>query len=64
MLTLTRKLNEQVIIGNPDHPLGTITVARISHDRVRLAFDFPKAIEIHRHEVADTLGEEEDPHAE
>jgi len=51
MLVLTRRIGQDIIIGNPEHPLGVIRVADIYGDKVRLAFDFPKSTLIYRREV-------------
>jgi carbon storage regulator len=47
MLLLSRKAGEQIMIG----PNVTVTVMEIQGDRVRLAFDAPHHIPIHREEV-------------
>jgi carbon storage regulator CsrA len=53
MLALTRRVGEEVIIGDPDNPLGLIRVVQINNDKVRLAFDFPRDTPINRSELAD-----------
>ncbi|MEM1353957.1 MAG: carbon storage regulator [Planctomycetota bacterium] len=53
MLALTRRVGEEVVIGDPDSPLGMIRVVEIHGDKVRLAFDFPKTIDVNRKELAD-----------
>ncbi len=53
MLVITRTEGEEVVIGNPRAPLGIIRVSAVKGDRVRLAFEFPKEIEVNRKEVAD-----------
>ncbi|MDA0803088.1 MAG: carbon storage regulator [Planctomycetota bacterium] len=53
MLVITRTEGEEVVIGNPKAPLGIIRVSAVKGDRVRLAFDFPKEIEVNRKEVAE-----------
>jgi len=56
MLVLSRKRDERVVInGNIE-----VTVVEIRGDRVRLGFDAPKEIEIHRREVQDAIYREED----
>lgn len=52
MLALTRRVGEEVVIGDPNAPLGRIRVVDIHGDKVRLAFDFPREIEINREELA------------
>jgi carbon storage regulator CsrA len=43
------------VIGDPANPIGTVKVCTLKGDRVRLAFDFPTDIAIHRREVADAI---------
>ena len=53
MLVITRREGEVVVIGDPANPIGIVRIATIKGDRVRLAFAFPREIEVHRREVAD-----------
>lgn len=53
MLALTRRIGEEIILGDPRHPLGVIKVVDISGDKVRIAFDFPKELPINRRELAE-----------
>jgi len=53
MLALTRRVGEEVVIGDPDSPLGMIRVVEIHGDKVRLAFDFPRETQINRRELAE-----------
>ncbi len=55
MLVISRREGEEVVIGEPGSPIGMVRIARIRGDRVRLAFDFPREIEVHRREVADQI---------
>ncbi len=55
MLVITRREGEEVVIGDPGNPYGVVKVAAISGERVRLAFEFPRHIDIHRREVADQI---------
>lgn len=55
MLVITRREGEEVVIGNPAAPLGIIRVAQIRGDRVRLAFEFPREVDVHRREVAEQI---------
>lgn len=55
MLVITRREGEEVVIGDPAKPLGVVRVAAIRGDRVRLAFAFPREIDVHRREVADQI---------
>lgn len=52
MLALTRRVGEEIILGDPDNPIGVVRVVQIHGDKVRLAFDMPH-IEINRRELAD-----------
>lgn len=53
MLALTRRVNEEIVIGDPAKPLGVIRVVAVHGDKVRLSFDFPKEVKINRRELAD-----------
>jgi carbon storage regulator CsrA len=55
MLVITRREGEEVVIGDPASPIGVVRVASIKSDRVRLAFAFPREIDVHRREVADQI---------
>ena len=55
MLVITRKEGEEVGIGDPAAPLGIVRIATIKGDRVRVAFEFPRKIEVHRREIADQI---------
>lgn len=55
MLVITRREGEEVVIGNPAAPLGIVRIAQIRGDRVRIAFEFPREIDVHRREVAEQI---------
>ena len=55
MLVITRREGEEVVIGDPANPIGIVRIATIKGDRVRLAFQFPREIEVHRREVAEQI---------
>jgi len=55
MLVITRREGQEVVIGDPANPIGTIRVADIRGDRVRLAFAFPREIDVHRREIAEHI---------
>ena len=55
MLVITRREGEEVVIGDPASPDGIVRVASIKGDRVRLAFSFPREVDVHRREVADQI---------
>ncbi|TVQ31933.1 MAG: carbon storage regulator [Phycisphaeraceae bacterium] len=55
MLVITRREGEEVVIGDPARPLGVVRVAGVKGDRVRLAFEFPREVDVHRREVADQI---------
>ena len=38
MLVITRREGEEVVIGDPRHPIGVVRIASIKGDRVRIAF--------------------------
>ena len=58
MLVITRREGEEVVIGDPKSPLGVVRIASIKGDRVRIAFDFPRAVDVHRREVANQIIED------
>ncbi len=55
MLVITRREGEEVVIGNPENPIGVVRIASIKGDRVRVAFEFPRDVSVHRREVADQI---------
>ena len=61
MLVITRREGEEVVIGDPRNPLGVVRIAGIRGDRVRLAFDFPREVDVHRREIATQILAEESP---
>lgn len=58
MLVITRREGEEVVIGDPRNPIGVVRIASIKGERVRIAFDFPREVEIHRREIADQIVQE------
>lgn len=61
MLTITRSEGQEVVIGNPAAPLGIIRIEKIRSGKVRITFDFPREMPVHRAEVAaDILRDRED----
>ncbi len=52
MLSLTRRVGEEIVIGDPRQPLGVIRIVDIHGDKVRLSFDFPRDTAINRRELA------------
>jgi carbon storage regulator len=52
MLVLSRKEGERVVVGGRI----VVTVVEVHGDRVRLAFDAPPEVPIHREEVFRRLG--------
>ena len=57
MLVLSRKTGQRIVVGNG----LTITVLEVHKNRVRLGFDGPQDVAIHREELA--LQIESDEHA-
>ncbi len=51
MLVLTRKKNEVVRIGNDI----TVVIVEIRGDKVRLGFEAPSDVAVHRQEVYDAI---------
>lgn len=58
MLVITRREGEEVVIGDPRNPIGVVRIASIRGDRVRIAFDFPRSVDVHRREVAQQITSE------
>ncbi|MEM1329987.1 MAG: carbon storage regulator [Planctomycetota bacterium] len=58
MLVITRREGEEVVIGDPRNPIGVVRIASVKGDRVRVAFDFPRDVDIHRREIADQITSE------
>ena len=61
MLALTRRAGEEVVIGDPKNPLGVVRVVEVHGDKVRLAFDFPRDVQVNRRELADQKARGEPP---
>lgn len=55
MLVITRREGEEVVIGDPQNPIGVVRIASVKGERVRVAFDFPRDVKIHRREVAEQI---------
>ena len=55
MLVITRREGEEVVIGDPRNPIGIVRIASVKGDRVRVAFDFPRQVDIHRREIAEQI---------
>lgn len=65
MLALTRRIGEEIVIGDPSKPLGVIRIIDIQGDKVRLSFDFPREMSINRRELAEQKarqGDKSNPH--
>ena len=58
MLVLTRKREEQIIIG-PSTQETIITVVELRGDKVRIGIDAPRDVPVHRKEVADAIKEQQ-----
>lgn len=59
MLVLSRRPNEQIVIG---HDIR-ITVVEIRGNRVKLGITAPAEVAVHRHEVGDRLRQAADARA-
>jgi len=56
MLVLTRKKNEKVVLSVPGlESLIEITCVSLNDDRVRLGFEAPREVTIHRLEVQEAI---------
>jgi len=60
MLVITRREGEEIVIGDPRNPIGVVRIASIKGERVRVAFDFPRSVDIHRREVAEQINDHGD----
>lgn len=58
MLALTRRIDEEVVIGDPANPLGFVRIVGVSGDRVRLAFEFPREVGVNRRELVESKAAE------
>ena len=54
MLVLSRKHNEEVVVGDGDQAIS-VMVVEIRGDKVRLGFTGPRGIAVHRREVYDEI---------
>lgn len=59
MLVITRREGEEIVIGDPSNPIGVVRIASIKGERVRVAFDFPRSVQINRREVAEVMNDEQ-----
>lgn len=57
MLVLTRKIGEQIRVGDDI----VVTLVRIQGDKVRLGIDAPRDVPIHREEVRRRLAADNQP---
>lgn len=55
MLILTRQEGEAVVIGDPLNPICVLHIQSIRSDRVRIAFEAPPSVAVHRHEIAERI---------
>jgi carbon storage regulator CsrA len=58
MLVITRREGEEVVIGDPKNPIGIVRIASVKGERVRIAFDFPRDVEINRREIAEQIAQQ------
>ncbi len=54
MLVLSRKKDEQIVIGEGDN-LITLVVVEIKGDKCRIGIDAPKSIPVHRAEIYEII---------
>ncbi len=59
MLILTRKLNEQILIGDGI----VVTVVSIHGNRVRIGIEAPSTTKVYRREMLSSSPDEQDPSA-
>jgi len=53
MLVLSRKPGESIVIGDRI----TVTIIEVKGERVRLGFEAPSEVPIHRQEIHDRIGD-------
>ena len=58
MLVITRRESEEIVVGDPKNPIGVVRIISIRGDRVRVAMDFPRHVQVHRREVANEIVKE------
>jgi carbon storage regulator len=56
MLVLSRKRDEQIVIGND----VVVTIVEIRGDKVRLGIEAPSHVSVHRHEVYQSINRAKD----
>ena len=54
MLVLSRKVNEQIVIGEGKNQV-TVMIVEIKGDKVRLGVEAPREIPVHRMEVYESI---------
>lgn len=54
MLVLTRRSGQSIMIGND----VKVTVLEIRNDQVRIGFDAPRRVQVHREEVYEQIARE------
>lgn len=60
MLTLTRKVGEDVVLELEDGQTIEVVVREIRRNQVRIGFRAPRKIQIHRGEIYEDLGPREE----
>lgn len=58
MLVLTRRLGEAVLARMPDGRTLTVTVVEIRGTQVKLGFDAPRDVAVHREEIWNAIERE------
>ncbi len=54
-LVLSRKVNEPIIMTMPDGRVVTVTPCQVNGNRVKLQFNAPEDVIIHRQEVLEKI---------
>jgi len=54
MLIISRKEGEEIIIGDPNAPIGIVRISLIRSGSVKIGFDFPEEIAVNRAELFNT----------
>lgn len=63
-LVVTMQAEERVAIGEPANPTGWVKCVRIRGDKVRMLFEFPRDVPVHRERVVASILAGEPRHGE
>lgn len=58
MLVLGCKKGDEIVFGDPENPIGKVSVEKIKGGRVRIGFVFPEGTTINRQKVVNKILDE------